>query len=70
MITSVGLLGIRTGEVYAHHHSLGLRPAASHILSTGSKSLAAEYHLTIQDVDIVLLEIGPCLEITPRESSL
>ena len=59
MIISVGLLGILTCEVYAHHHGLELRLSASHILSAGSQSLVVEYSPTIQDVDIVLLEICP-----------
>ena len=72
MIISVGVLEIPTCEVYGYHHSLEVHPAASHILSAGSNSLAVErrYPLTIQDVDIVLLEIGPYLEAAPRESSL
>lgn len=69
---SVGLGAIPTCEAYAHHRSLEVRPAASHILSAGSNRLVVErrYLLTIQDADNVLLEFGPCLGAVPRESSL
>jgi hypothetical protein len=63
----VGQLGIPTREVYAHH-SLEVRPAASHTLSAGSNCLVVErqYLLTIQDGGIVLREIAPCLEVARR----